>query len=971
MNEPGLARRWTQGDYPAWKERPRRSRFFNSVLGDVLRGKHPLWLDAIGVEQTHVLQGSAGKQPDLILSPPGTSPVVVETEFIPAATVEEDAVSRLGKHLASDGRRIENVIALRVPAELRTVEQGGIADAIRLARFTYCVLSETKTRDIQRWPEEGWLQGGVDDVADCLELVSLSESLVSRTTDVLKEGVTQTANILKSADESIHQKIAEHLHQSPGEQTNRMAVAIIANAAVFHTRIEGQQGITLVGELEGSTGFINTEVIRCWRWIIENVNYWPIFKIASDLLSDMPTVKANQVLNLLYRTASKLAGMGATSMNDLSGRMFQKLIADRKFLATFYTLPVSATLLAELAASRLQTDWGNPDAVKSLRVADLACGTGTLIGALYHAVLSRHRRTGRDDAEIHSAMVEQSLYAFDIMPAATHLAASTLSNAHPSVVFGTTRIVTMPYGYDENRHPHVGSLELMDQVFITPLLSLGEERIAGRRNEETNKIGVEHGLFDIVIMNPPFTNPTNHETAEVPIPSFAGFNTSEDEQKAMSSRLKQMRKSLSQPVGHGNAGLASNFIDLAHVKLKPGGILALVLPATFAQGESWNNARSLLEAHYEDITIVTIANDGTTDRAFSADTGMAEVLVVATKKIAKDRKSNFQFVNLLRRPAHHVEAVELAKFMAGANRRAGAGRITIGNEAGNGSYINAGRFSCGCAGVAEAVLARFMLSLADGKLLAARRNETTNIPVTILDALGSRGLLHRDLTGAPPRGLFDQAPLRPGQVPTYPALWRHVAERERSFVVQEDCELVVREGYEAKAADAWKSLASRLHLTLDFQINSQSLTACLTPEKALGGRAWPNFILEDEAHEIPVLLWLNSTLGLMGYWWAGTRQQLGRTVVTISALPSMPSIDVRRFDKAMLVKADTLFERFSDAEFLPANESYHDPARKALDAALLEELLGVPKDIADDFDVIRRQWCAEPSVHGGKSTKPY
>ena len=26
------------------------------------------------------------------------------------------------------------------------------------------------------------------------------------------------------------------------------------------------------------------------------------------------------------------------------------------------------------------------------------------------------------------------------------------------------------------------------------------------------------------------------------------------------------------------------------------------------------------------------------------------------------------------------------------------------------------------------------------------------------------------------------------------------------------------------------------------------------------------------------------------------------------------------------------------------------------------ELLGVPKDIVDDFDVIRRQWCAEPSV---------
>ena len=945
---------------------------FNFAFGTVLREKHPLWKEAIGVEQTHVLQGSAGKQPDLILSPPGTSLVAIETEFMPAVTVEEDAVSRLGESLASDARTIENVIALRIPIELRTVEQGGIEDAIRQATFTYCVLSETKVGGKERWPETGWLQGGIDDVANCLESVSLSESLISRTTDVLEEGVTQAANLLKVADESVQQKIAEHLHQSSGEQTNRMAVAIIANAAVFHTRIEGRQGIPLISELEGPTGFTNLEVIGCWEWIIENVNYWPIFKIASDLLRNMPTIQANRVLNLLYRTASKLANMGATSLNDLSGRMFQKLIADRKFLATFYTLPVSATLLAELAASRLQTDWRNEDMVKELRVADLACGTGTLIGALYHAILARHRRTGCDDAEIHSAMIEESLYAFDIMPAATHLAASTLSNAHPKIAFGTTKIVTMPYGYDENKEPHIGSLELIANEHTMPLFSLGRQQITGRADKDGDgAIGVPHESLDIVIMNPPFTNPTNHETAEVPIPSFAGFNTSEDEQQAMSARLNQMRKSLPQPVGHGNAGLASNFIDLAHVKLKPGGVLALVLPATFAQGKSWSNARNLIAARYQDITIATIANDGATNRAFSADTGMAEVLVIATKKIDANRNPTFQFVNLRRRPAHHVEAVELAKFVAELDRRQGAGRIAIGSEDSNGSYISNERFSHSCAGVVEAALAEFMLLLLSGAFVAPRTKMQVNLPMIALDKLGSRGLIHRDLTGAPPRGAFDKALLRSDQVPTYPALWSHAADRERSFVVHEDCELVVREGRQGQAANAWKRFASRLHLTLDFQLNSQSLAACLTPEKTLGGTAWPNFILDDERHEITVMLWLNSTLGLMSYWWEGTRQQLGRTRVTISALPSVPSIDPREFDEPTMRKAEDLFERFRDMEFLPANESYHDANRQALDEALLVELLGVPKDIADDFDVIRRQWCAEPSVHGGKSTKPY
>ena len=843
---------------------------FNFALGEVLRKKHPLWKNTIDVERTHVLRGSAGKQPDLILLPAGISPVAIETEFMPAATVEEDAISRLGEYLANDGRRIENVIALRIPPELRTVEQSGIGDAIRQANFTFCVLSETKDGDSQRWPEKGWLQGNIDNVASCLESVSLSESLISRTTDILEEGVSQAANILKTTDERVHQKIAEYLHQSPGEQTNRMAAAIIANAAVFHTRIEGRRGIPLIVELRSSTGFINIEVIKCWQWIIENINYWPIFKIASDLLNNIPTVEANRVLNLLYRTASKLADMGATSLNDLSGRMFQKLIADRKFLATFYTLPVSATLLAELAASRLQTEWQNADAVKSLRVADFACGTGTLIGALYHAILARHRRTGCNDAAIHEAMIEESLHAFDIMPAATHLAASTLSNAHPNIVFGTTKIATMPYGKGKDNVPYIGSLEFIANERTIPLFSLGRQQIAGQADKNAGGvITVQDESLDIVIMNPPFTRPTGHEGKKigVPVPSFAGFNTPEDEQRIMSSRLRRMRKNLLQPVGGGNAGLAADFIDLAHVKLKPGGILALVLLATFAQGKSWSKTRSLLTEHYKDITIVSIANSGINTQAFSADTSIAEVLVIATKKTDATSGPTFQFANLQHRPAHHVESVELAKFIAESNRQPGARRISIGNECSNGNYMNTEQFIHGCTGLAQPVLAKFMLSLADGELLATRSNETAKIPITTLKELGNRGLYHMDLNGlppkngSPPRGPFDKVSLQPGQFATYPVLWGHDAERERSFMVNEDCELLPRKGCEIKAANTWKHSASRLHFSLDFRLTSQSLAACLTPEKTLGGRSWPNFILDNIEYEKAIILWFaHSTL---------------------------------------------------------------------------------------------------------------
>ena len=144
----------------------------------------------------------------------------------------------------------------------------------------------------------------------------------------------------------------------------------------------------------------------------------------------------------------------------------------------------------------------------------------------------------------------------------------------------------------------------------------------------------------------------------------------------------------------------------------------------------------------------------------------------------------------------------------------------------------------------------------------------------------------------------------------------------------------------------------------------------MTPEKTLGGTAWPNFCVEDPRTERAIVLWLNSTLGLMTYWWIGTKQQKGRTRLTISTLESLVALDTRQFDDSMFDKVNEIFERFESVEFLPANECFRDENRKALDEALLIELLDIPRSIVDEFDFIRSQWCAEPRVHGGKSTRP-
>ncbi len=145
----------------------------------------------------------------------------------------------------------------------------------------------------------------------------------------------------------------------------------------------------------------------------------------------------------------------------------------------------------------------------------------------------------------------------------------------------------------------------------------------------------------------------------------------------------------------------------------------------------------------------------------------------------------------------------------------------------------------------------------------------------------------------------------------------------------------------------------------------------MTPESTIGGRAWPNFLCTDSRWETPLVLWANSTLGLIAFWWFGTRQQQGRAMLTISKLPALAALDTRQLSPAQLDRADAMFEEFKDLELLPANEAWRDETRWALDRAMLIELLGLPEDIMEPLALLRRQWCAEPSVHGGKGTAPW
>lgn len=957
----------------------------NNELSRILREKHPRWKTNLTSEKTRVLEESAGLRPDILVVHPNGLPVIIETEIEPARTVEVDARSRLGKTLSSGGSKIEQAIAICLPSELSNVDQHELQKTISDTKFRYCVHFDKGAHyKNSRWPADGWIIGDIDELAACIEHTALSENKMAFGMEILEKGISQAAYHLRRDGENAKdmlETIASKLNQKDGVQTSRMAMAILANAFTFHSSIAGNYNIKSFDQLRDDYGLLlKSSIVNEWQHILYNVNYWPIFKIASEIFKPIRDDVSNVIIDRLTELTFQLINIGATSQHDLSGRMFQRLITDRKFLATYYTRPSSATLLAELASYRMKVDWSNKKDVTNVRIADFACGTGALLNAAYSAIATKFRRGGNDDKDIHATMMEQAIIGCDIMPAATHLTASIISSAHPSVPFKKTQIITLPYGQqkDISGQPiSIGALDLIADVDVFPIFNTGMQRIRGDQEEERENVSLPHSSFDLVIMNPPFTRPTNSEaeSAGVPIPSFAGFSTQIEERHLMSRKLRSMRKP--NMAGHGNAGLASNFIDLANIKVKEGGVVALVLPATFASGEAWSSARALFAENYTDILVVSIAHSEAGQTSFSADTSIGEVLIIATKNSKKNKDQlTVDYVNLFSRPESIMEAFVVAQSISQRDTDRTFGTIEIGDGVEVANYVKSTKGFVGAVGIVDTEIVSMMLDLENGELVLPRLDQIFKLPVTALGDIAERGLYYRDIYGpeslkdGTPRGPFDVNPLSSTRVPSFPMLWAHDAKRETKLIVEPDHEGTIRDGQRLRANSIWNKFAGRLCFNNDFGLGSQPLAACLISVDALSGLAWTGIKCHEDKYNLPIVLWANSTIGLMTFWWNGSRQQGGRARLSIKKFPFFPVLDGRKLSLEKQQKIDKFFEEIRSQDLLPANEAFCDPVRQRIDRFLLIEILELPDEVLASLDLIRMKWCCEPSVHGGKKTRP-
>ena len=980
----------------------RDEKALNAAIAAAIGRCHPQ--SVVEAERASKLVGSS-KQPDITVEAPGRERVLVENKYagVPAKQLERQCLEHFGTRWAKDEHPVRVVVGMRSPERLDDFSDEELAQgAFTEITFQWAMWSLNGDGAPVRFPESGWLEGRIAELAAFVDRAGADGADTGATADLVEMRLTAAA---QWATEGVgtDEAFGKVLAQAPGEQTNRMAMAILFNAVLFQFHIaKHHPEIPTPSQMMADNKLDQRGALEMWRDILE-VNYWPIFGVSQKLLRAMNSfVGAKRALEILCRTAGEI--VDDPNSSGFVGRLFGELIGDRKFLATFYTRPASAALLAELAVDRLDVDWSDPEAIAGLRVGDMACGTGALLTAVYRRIVERHRVEGGDDAKLHRSLMEEVMIGCDIMAAAVHLTAARLSGERPDIDYTGTKTWVMPYGKVADTQGvvgyRIGALDLLHSNTRYALWGDGTMAAAAQGEEALAVADVPAGSLDIAIMNPPFTRPTNHEAghADVPNPAFAGLGNDPKDQKAMSDALAASTGEIrGNKASHGNAGIASNFIDLAHAKLKPGGVLALILPASLVSGAAWKGVRRLLAGCYRDIEILSISEHGdevSEGRAFSADTGMAEVILVATKHadLGRGAELDVAYAVLRERPTSPVVGIETVKAIR--SRKWQPGLLSIGDQ--NVGLIAISKLGVEMKGQPIGV-SNVDVMMASTELIAGRlylpRHAPVSLPICPLNKLGYRGPVHRDISGRntdkTSRGPFDILKLEDRSrylQASWPVLWSHDHRSETTMQVLPCSQGIERPEMRGLGLIVWNGRinelgysiagATRLHLNSDFQVNSQPVAACLTPKRAIGGRAWPSFQptaddeAENESWEKALCAWLNSTLGLLGRWWVSNRQQKGRANVTVTTMGSIPVLDLRAIAADQRQALASVFDHFETRPMLPANEAYRDEARQELDKAVLCEVLGLPDSILDPLATLRLQWCAEPSVHGGKKTRP-
>jgi len=650
---------------------------------------------------------------------------------------------------------------------------------------------------------------------------------------------------------------------------SRIASLTLVNAMVFQevasTYIHGVEPLRVT--LQSSD--LASAFTAHWHHITNDIDYVPIFKIASEIMLILPSnPDIEKAIRFLAQRALDIVRHRAALRHDLMGRVYPRLLVEAKFLGTFYTSVPSATLLLKLAldAKRWPDNQFKLESLASFRMSDLACGTGTLLMAGAESIVDNYvrlcvdNRVHPDLRELHKLLMENIIYGYDVLASAVHLTASTLALQAPDISFQKMHLYSLPLG---GIHHRLGSIEFLRDREIAMTMDLfGASSSPGQvtGGGDVTQFGASLPDLDLCVMNPPFTRSVGGNLLFGSVP--------EKERSVMQKDLAKLLKS-SNVSASSTAGLGSVFVAIGDRALKQNGRIALVLPKALLSGVSWKPTRDIINRRY--VLEYLIVSQDPERWNFSENTSLSEVLVVAKKIGESDQtgQEKVTCVNLWKNRLTSFEALSIAQTLIENEPSSviddqGALDIDIGEEkCGEAltvpwSDLRSGAWMLPCS-FAQSDLTRAAYHLLKGVIWLPAAGVNGNLPLCPLGTLGDLGPDVRDI--------HDGFKVVKGKT-SYSAFWGHDAALVVTLAQESNCFLSALSTAKVKrhlrkAADLWPK-AGRILLAERLRFNSQRLSAVRIDSKVLSNTWWPlSFNKEDDAVEKALILWLNSSFGLI------------------------------------------------------------------------------------------------------------
>ena len=908
--------------------------------------------------------------------------VAIEAEFHPGSSVEREAAGRLTEPpLYWRGLPVRDVFKLVYPASIKRLPE---SEALAALQDSESLRFARGARSVDSIAWESWERGSAVSLAETLHDHWVRTAQISDIDAIVR----RAADAINIASE-ILKRTPEFSESGKDSDLSATAPLIWLNAMLFQQLLATD---LLVERLPGSDRKVRiprldprvkpSALISQWEGILA-VNWWPVFHIAKESLRVARPPHSSNAVRVLADAALKIAETGAVRHHDVAGRIFHRLLDTRKFLATNYTTIPAAILLAGLAFDDRIPKWRDypwdiPGELP-LRIVDPACGSGTLLMAAVQEVRKRFRRAEvADISDATRALLEDAVHGYDVVPAAVHLTAATLSMAETRQVIHDMPICLMPHGVVEGV-PRLGTLDFLprapghkgvQQAYMFQELLPPPERTDGS--------GGRHGeaqfpSADLFVSNPPYTRAGGPgDAANTDWNPLFGSLLSKGDAEEMKRALK---RTLDSTPASTYAGLGSAFVLLAAERLAVGGRCAFVLPGTLLTGSRWEPIRRLfLECFRIDWVVVSHDDRHRAHRAalpgrlwvsFSESTRIAEALVVGTRVEHSETQEGWtRFVNLRRNPDQPTEALALVRALLSADdpEHPTNEEIRIGDTAwGEIEFVRQAelapkRWVHGT--FLQGRLTRATVGFID-KRSAGVRGIGLGVALRELGEVCEFGPYEMQIKN-PGQGLFEIVETDDATRAGHPALWHHKSSRVRCLEQLANARLLPRRDREAKDQAAMLGKAGRLHLARELRHAPQRLAAAVTAEPMLGVSSWITLLPKNPRPGVDEVLcqWLNGTVGMLLRVASANRPYLGRSRTPSEVAQQMLVLDVDSLSDDQLASARNLHRELSTVELQGFAHIWDDPLRRELDRRLWGEVLRT--EMSPEVDQLAQALQREP-----------